>query len=159
VGELLGAFGVIITLLYLTSQMRQNTRALRSSAIQTYRTEASAIADFTSQHAEVFAKEARGEELDDAEKIILRTYSQRIFGMMEAVYLGYRDGSIPKEVFDARMSGLKLALKTEHVRRYWRYYFHCCCRVALHDVHAPENALRAEAGRAGIALNAGLGTR
>ena len=34
VAELLGAFGVIASLVYLANQMRQNTRAMRASAYQ-----------------------------------------------------------------------------------------------------------------------------
>ena len=34
VGEILGAAGVIITLIYLASQIRQNTRATRSQSVQ-----------------------------------------------------------------------------------------------------------------------------
>ena len=34
IGEFVGALGVIISLVYLTTQIRQNTRALKSSAHQ-----------------------------------------------------------------------------------------------------------------------------
>ena len=36
VAEALGAIGVIVTLAYLATHMKQNTRALRSAALQTY---------------------------------------------------------------------------------------------------------------------------
>ena len=67
IAESLGAFGVIVTLLYLTTQLRQNTRALRSSTTQTYRSETNALNDFSAHYAETLAKAATGEELTKAE--------------------------------------------------------------------------------------------
>ena len=49
VGEILSAVGVIVTLAYLATQMRQNTRALRSGSLQTYREENSLQSSTTVQ--------------------------------------------------------------------------------------------------------------
>ena len=46
IGEILGAGAVIITLLYLTTQVRQNTKALHSSMFQACSNATHSIADF-----------------------------------------------------------------------------------------------------------------
>lgn len=121
--ELLGAIGVIVTLLYLTTQLRQNTRALRSSTMQTYRDETIALNDFSASYAEILVKAGRGEELTETESHIVAIFAQRLFGMMEAVYLGYKDGSIAKEVFDGRMKGFKLAMSRNRILSdYWPHW-------------------------------------
>ena len=46
IGEVGGAIGVIVTLIYLAGQLRQNTRAMRSSTYQTYSGLAMNISDY-----------------------------------------------------------------------------------------------------------------
>ena len=119
VAEALGAIGVIVTLAYLATHMKQNTRALRSAALQTYRTELTATLEFSSRHLEAFAKARKGEDLTDSERRITQSYAQRLFGVMETVFLNYKDGSVSHEVFEARMAGFKQAMKTDFLRRSW----------------------------------------
>ena len=43
--------------------------------------------------------------------------------MMEAVYLGFEDGSISPEVYRARMKGLKLAVeRNPFLGTYWQHW-------------------------------------
>ena len=119
VGEILSAVGVIVTLAYLATQMRQNTRALRSGSLQTYREELTAIFDYSSDHLDTFAKARNGEELTDAERRVIISYAQRLFGAMETVFLNYKDGSVSTEVFEGRMRGFKKAMETDFLRDSW----------------------------------------
>lgn len=53
----------------------------------------------------------------------MRNRCTKFFGMMEAVYLGYKDGSIAKEVFDGRMKGFKLAMSRNRILSdYWPHW-------------------------------------
>jgi hypothetical protein len=119
VAEALGATGVIVTLAYLATHMKQNTRALRSTALQTYRTELSEILNFSSEHLEVFSKARKGSDLTDSERRITQSYAQRLFGLMETVFLNHKDGSVSDEVFEARMAGFRQAMKTAFLRKSW----------------------------------------
>ena len=121
-GEILGAIGVIVTVAYLATQMKQNTRALRSGSLQTYRTEVTALQDFTSNHLDTFAKARKGGDLSDEERRIVTSYCQRLYGTMETVFLNYKDGSVSKEVFEGRMKGFSKAMETDFLRDNWAYW-------------------------------------
>ena len=58
IGEVGGAIGVIVTLIYLAGQLRQNTRAMRSSTYQTYSGLAMNISDYLAENAETFVRSA-----------------------------------------------------------------------------------------------------
>ena len=119
VGEILSAVGVVVTLAYLATQMKQNTRALRSGSLHTYRTEAVAMLEVTEQHTNAFMKARNGQDLTEEERGVLRSYAYRLFGLMETVYINYHDGSVSRDVFDARMRGFKQAMETEFIRANW----------------------------------------
>jgi hypothetical protein len=119
VAEALGATGVIATLAYLATHMKQNTRALRSGALEAYRTELTDILNFSSQHLDVFSKARKGAGLTDSERRIVQSYAQRLFGLMETVFLNHKDGSVSDEVFEARMAGFRRAMRTDFLRKSW----------------------------------------
>ena len=119
IGEIVGAIAVVVTLAYFATQMKQTTKALRSGALHAYRIESVSALEVSELHAEVFAKARNGEELNEVDKGILRSYAYRLFGLMETVYLNYQDGSVSKEVFEARMSGFKQAMNTQFLKDSW----------------------------------------
>ena len=69
IGEVLGAIGVILTLLYLASQLRQNTRAMRSSTYQTYSALAMNISDYMAENAEMFERIQSGDEISYTDQL------------------------------------------------------------------------------------------
>ena len=106
VGEILGAAGVIITLVYLASQLRQNTRALRSESYQHWNEVSSSYAQFTAQHAHTISEI---EKLDSLNQ--LTPEQEKIFGMWsllatsqaETAFLQHRGGTLDDDVFESRM--------------------------------------------------------
>jgi hypothetical protein len=119
IGELLGALAVVITLIYLSIQLKQNTLAMRSSKLESWVATGSSINEFRATHADVLAKAFSGEELSQAEQMIVDALSQKLFLLMEATYLHYRDGTIDQDVYDSRLAGLLKALDNPVVRKCW----------------------------------------
>jgi hypothetical protein len=122
IGELLGAVGVILTLLYLTGQLRQNTKAMQSATMQAYNASSLSIADSFVGIADVLAKLEAGEKLSAEERIRFNYSVIPLFSNMETAYLQHKNGSLDSEVFEARMKGFKQALKTEGIRLVWSGY-------------------------------------
>ncbi|MEM7016767.1 MAG: hypothetical protein AAF512_05430 [Pseudomonadota bacterium] len=119
IGDILGAFGVIVTLIYLAGQLRQNTKELRSARHESYAALSFSVNEFRAEHAETIAKHFAGEELSDAELIVANANAQKLFGIMETAYLHYREGTLAKDVFDARMIGLTAIMSYAPVRDIW----------------------------------------
>ena len=86
IGEVLGALGVIITLVYLAGQLRQNTKELRSARHESYAALSFSVNEFRADHADTIAKHFSGAVLTDAESIVANANAQKLFGIMETTY-------------------------------------------------------------------------
>lgn len=110
IGETAGAIGVIVTLLYLSLQIRQNTRATRVTAIQTA---AESSAHFTEQlaiHADLSDIFWLG--MFDPESLNSRDFRRFVSAMnafmrREAVnYRLYKEGHLPEQDWQSRRKNL-----------------------------------------------------
>ena len=77
------------------------------------------VNDFRAEYADVLAKHFAGEELSESEAIIANANAQKLFGIMEATFLHYREGTLSKDVFDARMKGLTAIMSYAPIRALW----------------------------------------
>jgi hypothetical protein len=111
-GEFFGAIAVVVTLIYLAGQLRQNTRALKASAYQAWNSDHQSITDLMANHPLPFAKLRQGQELTVEDQVILESYAYKAFSQMEVTFLQYAEGGVPKEIFEARMSGLRTLMNT-----------------------------------------------
>lgn len=68
IGEVVGAGGVVVTLLFLGLQIRANQRALVSSTLSASRRGRVATAALLSDHADLLVRLDAGEELSEAER-------------------------------------------------------------------------------------------
>ena len=108
-GEFLGAIAVVVTLIYLAGQLRQNTKALRASSNDAYSTAGTAVNDFAARHANELAKLAEVE----VDLFIYYNYAQRLFNLMEATYLRHRERLMDDAVFEARVRGFRFLFGQE----------------------------------------------
>ena len=129
-GEFFGAVAVVATLVYLASQLRQNTKALRSSTYEAYANSGTAINDFFGRHADALRTVMLG-DMDGfmdrvnagsatTEDLIFINYAHRNFSLMEATYLHHREGSLADDVYEARIRGFAQAFSQQPgLRRIW----------------------------------------
>jgi hypothetical protein len=106
VGETLGALGVIVTLVYLAGQLRQNTRALRSASYEHWNDVSTSYTDFLSNHAEALSEiESHNNlhELTSAQNKLV--WAMAILGVNQAqtAFLQHRAGALDEDVFDSRI--------------------------------------------------------
>ena len=113
----MGAAGVIITLAYLASQIRQNTRATRSQSVQSLAASGATMNAMIIQDPDV----ARIFDTGMSNYASLPREDRLRFSFLigqwllayEAVYVQHRMGTIDQSVFDARMRNLVMWLNTE----------------------------------------------
>ena len=122
IGEILGAIGVIVTLLYLATQLRQNTKAMKSATVQTYNQTAMNISDFMSDHARMFTKQWEEEELSPEEELRFNMFAMKLFYQMESIFLHYREGTVDRDLFDSRMRGFRRAMEGPSMMDAWQQY-------------------------------------
>ncbi len=115
-GEVLGAGAVLVTLIYLAAQVRQNVRIAKAS-IRESRTAASqtvllAIRD----EAELITKT---KPLTEAEKLRVQQVYSAMFRDWEAYFYQREQGLLDESEWIAIASAIENALKRELVREIW----------------------------------------
>jgi hypothetical protein len=122
VGEIAGAAGVIITLIYLSLQIRQNTRASRITAVQTAAESSAKFTELLATDGELcdifWQGLADPDELSGAE---FRRFASIINAFLRREAVNYRlflEGHLPPEDWEARQRNLAILLVRPGVHRY-----------------------------------------
>jgi hypothetical protein len=84
VGEALGAIAVLVSLIYLARQIRQNTRMMKSTVRQQLAAASQESVLRVAEHADVLAKALAGDDLTPAENIRVRL-------VIRATFRGYEN--------------------------------------------------------------------
>jgi len=119
IGDFIGGLGVIASLVYLAVQIRQNTRAVRSSsyhqaAEQTWNYCLALAQD--GPLAEIIAKRIAGEVLTPAEEIRADAADQALIFGFENMLRLHEEGLLDGDVWHNVMANSMVGLDTPHVR-------------------------------------------
>ena len=112
-GEFVGAIAVVVTLVYLTAQVRQNTNAIQSSTFASWNEAAQSWGDFAAYHAKTLAiiQDKKLEDLTPEEWWVALGFATKSFNQGQAAFLHHRAGSLSSEVLDAHLEGLVQAIE------------------------------------------------
>jgi hypothetical protein len=105
IAELLGAIGVIASLIYLATQIRQSAKTTRSSVRQSIATRAGDWMLAIAQHDELFSivrKMSRNEELSELELARLLTALGSVFRSTEEAFLQHQEGLLDDVYWETR---------------------------------------------------------
>ena len=124
IGEFVAAVGVIVSLIYLAFQIRQNTKSVRTSMLHD---SASRAADFTrviSEHkdlAHIFRTGLRGlEHLEDEDDMFrFMMLLSTLFREYDDLFFQYRAGTITTESWDAWRHSIRTILSNPGFVPFW----------------------------------------
>jgi len=123
IAELAGALGVIASLVYLATQIRQNTRALRSSAVQDYTMGTANAIGLMGQSPENAAVFQRGlqlfDDLSEPERAHFSMMIASVYLNCDAMYWINLQGIVPSELWDREQRLLQFYLSMPGGRRVW----------------------------------------
>ena len=123
VGDFLGGIGVVITLLYLASQIRQNTRSIRTSAFQAAQRDIADKLDDLSKDPELIRLYFDGNyEFESFSKEDRRRYATFMTGWLrryETLLYQTRLGNIDREQWEGVLTELRTAFKYPGARAWW----------------------------------------
>jgi len=103
IGDFLGGIAVLISVIYLALQIRQNTREVKHASTQ----------DLLGKSVDVFthalgtslpallAKLEKTDDLSNEERQYFSMWLRRNMQLFELVYLQYREGRVTQEIMDA----------------------------------------------------------
>jgi hypothetical protein len=123
IGELIGAIGVIVTLIYLAIQIRLNTGALKVTSHQDATRGAS---DFVAQIAgdpdvaRIFNIGSKDwNSLEGDERLRFSMILFRVFLNFQNIYSLHQDDGVDDEYWDSQLQVMKWFMSMPGVRRWW----------------------------------------
>jgi hypothetical protein len=123
IGEFVAAIATLITLIYLAAQIRQNTRAVRSSAFQQVVDSFSGISLEIGLNREVSEILDRGSEglssLDSVERRRYWSVLLSFFRRAESVFFQSEQGTLQLESWEGIREFLRSVLQSQGVREFW----------------------------------------
>lgn len=126
VGEVIGALAVFLTLGYLAVQIRQNTKAVRASALDSSVNAVNAVRVAMFESAEVAKIYGKGlenpEELDDDEKVRFRLLVHTILWAVWNIYAQTEYGGLSKSIWTAQVPLLDRVINSRGGTWFWDQY-------------------------------------
>ena len=104
-GDFIGGLAVLVTLVYLALQIRQNTKEVQNATIQRILEQSTAI--FGNEYSsglpteKILLRVKSGGDLSEEDKGVLRMFALRNLQLFEQVYLQHQEGRISEEIMDA----------------------------------------------------------
>ena len=124
IGEVLGALAVLITLVYLALQVRQNTKAMKRTAFQELINYYGTITDFysTREGAELVAKARHGLDLlDEPDRIRILNLVGKSFAHLQNVHQQWTEGLINESQWNQLSAVIVATLSSKSTRAIWDF--------------------------------------
>ncbi|MGE3296424.1 MAG: hypothetical protein AB7I68_03645 [Porticoccaceae bacterium] len=121
---IISGISVVVTLIFLVVQIRINTKALRSNAIELFYNsylEITADANRVPDVAVALRKAFADNDMNSGENHHLCVYIQRVCSSLERGLIMVKDDIIDQETFDMAIAPAKMTLSTS-ASRYWYFY-------------------------------------
>ena len=106
-GEFFGAIAVVVTLIYLAGQLRQNTKALRSASYSHWNEVGNSWAQFYGRYANELSEVEKCTSVDQLtpqQGKILHAEAYMATSQAETAFLQHRAGTLDQDVFEARIN-------------------------------------------------------
>ena len=123
-GEIIGAVAVVVSLIYLAVQVRQNTQAQRTENFSRALDRVAALQAALSQDSEasvIFAKGvADPTKLTPKERMQFTWAMYELFGAFEFMFLASKTNAIPEEIWQRWSSAVAFWLSFSGVQVWWK---------------------------------------
>ncbi len=131
IGELIGGIAVVISLVYLAVQIRQNTQTVRASAYQSILAVSVQARLMVAQDPLLCRRMLEGlrdsEKLTDEEKAQLRQTISAMLRLFENVFFQYRRSMVEEQIWESWRAAMIAMFSRPDVQEWWpstRAFFH-----------------------------------
>ncbi len=119
-GEFVGAIAVVLTLIYLSIQIRQNTRSMNLTALRSMH-DVVLLTENNERYIGYLLKAQRNEALTEEERAHMVERFLTIMRTIERSWMEYSLGAVSREMFEQHLDLLRWALSSLVARRMWTY--------------------------------------
>ena len=118
--ELVAALGGVAAVVYLAIQIRLNTKAVRSSAIDSW-VSAVALGNDALSKADSFSSAAISDysSLDEDQRRVFNRAMAQMFNALEALYFHYQNGVVDRQFMTTKMQPMFTLLKQPGATTWW----------------------------------------
>jgi len=123
IGEFIGAIAVVVTLIYLAIQMRQNTNALKLNAARSVTEQLQDMFSLTASSqelAEILVKASGDSALQGAERVRYYTFTSNLVRVYENAFLQLRAGVIDHAHWEGMTRMMIDFTSAGGFQEYWR---------------------------------------
>jgi len=122
-GEFIGSIGVVVTLLFLALQIRQNTKISRSICVQQWNLAVTPQNEATfrsKEFAEIVLKASRDySQLEPVERRMLRAWLTQSLNNFELLFFQLHQGTIDQVYFESKIGIYLQAFELPYFRDFW----------------------------------------
>jgi hypothetical protein len=104
IGQLISAAAVVLSLVYLGVQIRQNTKAVRSSTRFAWMEAIQRQNALEAQHISVFLRAAAPQPLDGQDELLLASILFSLLNAVEALHVEWLEGNVDEAYWNARLN-------------------------------------------------------
>ena len=126
VGEILGAIAVLVTLIYLAKQIRQNTQEIRASRVEAMLKDQANYNQMLAENKDMariyWAAVENVDALPEEEKLRWLHMCSVMMRNSEVAYFHFRQGDLPEELYLSRERWIRRYLGESGFRWWWRQY-------------------------------------
>ncbi len=126
IGEFVAAIATLATLIYLATQIRQNTKTLRSNIYSSWVDTSSHSQLIQTEHPGVFVKafdpNVPRDDLSPEELRIFTAWCFHVCNLFEANYLHHIEGAYDEEAFEAKHRNMVWTLNQPKIRQFWESF-------------------------------------
>jgi hypothetical protein len=163
IAELVGAVGVVASLLYLGKQIRQNTRSIRAATYQAL-AESSAASNFqfianADLVRAVRAGFAASEPLSEDDFARYQAYLRILFRRHDSIFINYREGALSEEAWLGYWHALRENLRNPGAQKWWQRHSEGYTRSFREAVDREIKSINASSGAAQQGAAAGESQR
>ena len=123
IGEIVGAAAVVVSVLYLAFQIRQNTHSVRGSTIQAVTETIQRENRWSSDLGETFVKAIESpSEVTAVEAFKLGEWLSAAMSARQNEYFQYKKKLMDQEMWDASLGIIRSIMSVEFCRNWWHGY-------------------------------------
>ena len=126
IGEIIGALAVFLTLIYLALQIRQNTKAVRASAIDASISKVTSVRQSMYENAEVARIYMKGlanpDDLDEESRIRFRLLMHNILLSVSNIYSQTSFADLSTSTWESQLVILTRIITSPGGRWFWKEY-------------------------------------
>ena len=126
IGEIIGALAVFLTLIYLALQIRQNTKAVRASAVDASISKVTSVRQSMYENAEVAGIYMKGladpDDLDEESRTRFRLLMHNILLSVSNIYSQTRFADLSTSTWESQLVLLTRVITSPGGRWFWKEY-------------------------------------